>query len=345
MNNTGMKPDLAPAPAPAPTPRRPSRLRAGLTWVARLFIAGAVLGTVAPLVNTLHPLLDLAGQFLVQASVVTILGLGLAVLYRDRWSGIVLACCFAAQIVQLQPHMADRQPGAQAMPTPGAALPTARTVKIIHFNLFVRNDDAKSVLDFLAREDADIVSLVEVSPAWRVALLPLRARYPYYRDCPQRRCDVAIFSKLPIRGATLGFDQPDGFPMAEAAFDLADGPLTLFGAHLARPFYGPLGTQFGQAQRLATRIAAVPGRKILVGDLNAVPWSAVLGELERRGGLVRLGGLEGTWPSLLPWPMQITIDHALTDPSLASAPVRIGPNLGSDHLPVIVELRVATPAR
>lgn len=332
-----MKPDLAfpPTTARAPAPRRP-----WLLWAARLFLAGAVLGTVAPLANRLHPLVDLAGQFLVQVSVVTVLGLGVAMILRDRWSGILLAACFATQILQLQPHMAPHPPGAQAS---ASAAPGSGALKIVHLNLWGRNRDAAAVLAFLDREDPDIVALVEVTPTWRAALRPLRQRYPHRLECLERRCDTALFSKLPFAAGRAAFDRPGGFPMVEARLDLADGPLTIFGAHLARPFYGPLGTQFDQARRLAARIAGADGRKVLVGDLNAVPWGAVVDELSDRAGLVRLGGLEGTWPAMLPWPAQIAIDHALADPSLAQAPLRIGPDVGSDHLPVIVELPVAKP--
>lgn len=334
-----MMPDRTSTPAPAP--RRPWRARV-LPWTGRAFLAGVVLGTLAPLVNTIHPLVDLAGQFLVQAAVVTVLGLGAAILLRERWGGLVLAACFALQILQLQPHMAERRPGAQADTRPAMA---PDRLKIVHFNLFARNRDAVALIDFLDRENPDIVALVEVTPRWRAALRPLRARYPYRLECLERRCDVALYSKLPFATGQAAFDRPNGFPMVEARLDLPDGPLTLFGAHLARPFYGPLGSQQDQARRLAARIAATEGRKLLVGDLNAVPWGAVMTEIRGRGGLVRLGGLEGTWPSMLPWPAQITIDHALADPSLAAhAPLRIGPDLGSDHLPVIVELRVGKPA-
>lgn len=329
-----MKPETAIPPRPGA--RRSGPPGRGL-WAARLFLAGAVLGTVAPLANGLHPLVDLAGQFLVQVSVATVLALGVAMILRDRWSGILLAACFAAQILQLQPHMAPQPPGAQASL---GTTPSAGTLKIVHLNLWGRNRDAGAVLDFLDRENADIVALVEVTPAWRAALGPLRQRYPYRLECLERRCDAALFAKLPFAAGSAAFDRPGGFPMVEARFDLPDGPLTVFGAHLARPFYGPLGMQQDQARRLADRVAAAGGRKVLVGDLNAVPWGAVVEELRDRAGLGRLGGLEGTWPAMLPWPAQIAIDHALADPTLAHAPLRVGPAVGSDHLPVIVELPV-----
>lgn len=337
---------------PTEAPGQEAKLETKPAWrrwlghAGTALVVGLILGTLAPFANTVHPLIDLLGQFLIQVCVATIVCFAVAAFRRRPVAALVLGIAFVAQMAQLYPHMGSPGPapgGAKA--TPVAGIPTAAGLKVIHFNLFVRNTDAASVLAFLAREDADIVALVEVTPAWRQALAPLRARYPYRMDCWQRRCDVALYAKLPWRQARSGLGQPDGFPIQEATFDLADGPLTLFGVHLARPFYGPLGAQFEQAKRLAARIAATDGHKLLVGDLNAVPWGAVLGEIEDRTGLVRLGALDGTWPSILPWPLQITIDHALADPSLAPGAVRIGPYLGSDHLPVIVQLKVKEPPR
>lgn len=333
---------MTPAPTPPPAlALRPAWWARLAQWLGRGFLAGVVLGTVAPLANTIHPMIDLAGQFLVQVSVITVLGLGGAIVLRQRWGGLLLIACFALQVLQLRPHMAEYRSGAHAQ----AVEPShADGLKIVHFNLWARNRDLAGLLAFLDRENPDIVALVEVTPRWRAALRPLRQRYPYRLECLERRCDIALYSRLPIATGQAGFDRPDGFPMVEARIDLDDGPLTLFGAHLARPFYGPLGSQRDQARRLAARVAATHGRKLLVGDLNAVPWGAVMKEMRDRGGLMRLGGLEGTWPSTLPWPAQIAIDHALADPSLGVTGARIGPNLGSDHLPVIVELRVGKPA-
>jgi endonuclease/exonuclease/phosphatase (EEP) superfamily protein YafD len=55
-------------------------------------------------------------------------------------------------------------------------------------------------------------------------------------------------------------------------------------------------------------------------------------------GLRPLPTLTGTYPSPLPWPLRIPIDHALVSPELAGAVRRTGPHLGSDHRPLLIEL-------
>ena len=55
----------------------------------------------------------------------------------------------------------------------------------------------------------------------------------------------------------------------------------------------------------------------------------------------RLGfGVQATWPSVyrIP-PMMIPIDHCLVSPDVRVVGRRVGPHIGSDHLPVIVELQ------
>jgi DNA-binding CsgD family transcriptional regulator len=90
---------------------------------------------------------------------------------------------------------------------------------------------------------------------------------------------------------------------------------------------------WARAQRAAGRAPVV------LGDLNATPFSAPLRRLLADAGLVdsqRGFGLQGSWPVGLP--LRISIDHCLHDPTLATVTRALGPDLGSDHLPLRVDL-------
>jgi endonuclease/exonuclease/phosphatase family metal-dependent hydrolase len=52
-------------------------------------------------------------------------------------------------------------------------------------------------------------------------------------------------------------------------------------------------------------------------------------------------GREGSWPSWLPSPLRIAIDHAFVSNDLAVVARRLGPKIGSDHLRLIFELAPA----
>ena len=81
---------------------------------------------------------------------------------------------------------------------------------------------------------------------------------------------------------------------------------------------------------------------IILGDFNSTPWSQIFRTFQRQSGLslARQGwGLKPTWPAWLPPFLQIPIDCGLHSPSLTPAKYQVGPNLGSDHRPIKLQIR------
>jgi endonuclease/exonuclease/phosphatase (EEP) superfamily protein YafD len=77
--------------------------------------------------------------------------------------------------------------------------------------------------------------------------------------------------------------------------------------------------------------------RITRGGLNATPWSSAYKRLADGAGLVRVGHpATATWPAS-PRPL-IAIDHILVR-GVRSGSLRLGTPVGSDHLPLIAELR------
>ena len=79
---------------------------------------------------------------------------------------------------------------------------------------------------------------------------------------------------------------------------------------------------------------------IVLGDLNATPWSPVFKKLLGETRLVdaRRGfGLRPTWPSTFP-PLWIPIDHCLVSPGIEIRDFRVGPACGSDHHALVVDM-------
>ena len=80
---------------------------------------------------------------------------------------------------------------------------------------------------------------------------------------------------------------------------------------------------------------------IVAGDLNATPWSEAFPRLLEVGRLEnsqRGFGIQPTWCDTC-GPMRIPIDHVLHSRDLVTTYREVGPNLGSDHSPIYVELR------
>ena len=97
--------------------------------------------------------------------------------------------------------------------------------------------------------------------------------------------------------------------------------------------------QLADAGRIAqTQTAPV----IVVGDLNATEWSPPFGDLLRSANLrdARTGfGLQPTWPTFARLSLlQIPIDHCLISEGLHVKKFTRGPHVGSDHLPIVVDV-------
>ena len=86
----------------------------------------------------------------------------------------------------------------------------------------------------------------------------------------------------------------------------------------------------------------LPPAQLVLGDCNATPWNHTFVQLLASTGLqlATVGGWRATWTTSLPWPLRIPIDHILCSPGIGVAATRLGPDLGSDHLPVIADLLV-----
>ena len=99
--------------------------------------------------------------------------------------------------------------------------------------------------------------------------------------------------------------------------------------------------QFAESAKL---LKNTPEPKLFIGDLNTTMWSPYFVDLVKDSGLrdVRIGkGLKTSWISFFPPPFRIAIDHCLVSESIEVATVELGEFTGSDHLPLVVNLKIA----
>jgi endonuclease/exonuclease/phosphatase (EEP) superfamily protein YafD len=94
-----------------------------------------------------------------------------------------------------------------------------------------------------------------------------------------------------------------------------------------------------QLVEIARFLAAQTGPLVLLGDLNTTPWNFYFQRLLADSGLRSSAegrGYQASWPGA-PFLLRIPLDHVLLSPELRVVRREIGPDVGSDHLPVIVE--------
>jgi endonuclease/exonuclease/phosphatase (EEP) superfamily protein YafD len=306
-----------------------------------------IVGAVMTLAGGLAPLLpqaDIANQFrpytLAGSGLLLAVALAARMPAAARWGALLTAVNAALLPV---PLLWSAETTGSRVVGQAFAAEDRREIKIVTFNILWRNDEAEKVAQYLMREDADIVLLQEVTERHLAVLRPLLARrYPHSHVCLGRRlCRSAIFAKRPwlsIEHVHRGEDTPE---VISAAFDDAElGRFHLYGVHAAVP---SRPRQARQVDWLIARRLATAGPVILAGDFNMTPWSYRMQRLLAAAGLNRHATFLRSWPTGgqlgLPAPA-ILIDHVLTTPDIRTVSIEAGPNLGSDHLPIVARLRL-----
>ena len=317
--------------------------------IVRIVLTSALVGgavvSLAGMLAPIYPPADFPNHFrpfiFGAASALLVASLGIRA-PRIIWTSASLVGVNTVLLVL--PLLWSAEPAERA--TAGQALASARErdLKIVTFNTEYR--DAKAIAGFLLREDADVVVLQEVGAKQIRALRALlRDRYPHVHACAvPRGCAAAIFAKRPW--AAAGQEQwTQGTPETVwVQFDDPEvGKLRVVGVHLSLPYRTEVQTR--QIDWLIAARASFTEPAIIAGDFNMTPWSYPLQRMLASTGLRRHATFLRSWPTDrhrqfgLPTPV-VLIDHVLTTPDIKSVSIRTGPNLGSDHLPVLARVRL-----
>lgn len=256
-------------------------------------------------------------HLMVHVALVTALGAGLAGA-RRQWGRLAgLALLTAIPVARWWPMAPENPEGGEP-------------VRVLFSNVHAGNPGRRAFLELVEREDPDIVGVVEVSEGWARSLAALEARYPHHlvheRDDP---FGLAVYSRLPLgdpRVVELG-----RVPVPSLVARLP-GEITLVVTHPPAPVRTVLGrmrrTQLGALEEL---LREADGRFVAIGDLNAAPWAVSFPAVPARGS-----SRIGTWPA---W-WGLPLDHVLAGPVVGVDRIRRGPAIGSDHRPLIADLRL-----
>ncbi len=320
-------PTIESDPSPI-APRRPLWRRA-LTWLPALI---ALIHPAAVLAARWDWRADLLTHFQVPALGATALALAVLIRQRRRAAAAlaVLAVCQAWPLIQFYG------------PNPVPADPNATgRLRILMANVLSSNDDHERIARLIRREQPDVAGLVEVTHNWLADLEMARRDYPYHFELPAGGRGLALWlRKKPLDPVLLDVPSPDGWPFLQVTIDLGGLPCRLWLVHPANPFLRRgLNLGITELDALAERIARAGGSRIVVGDMNTTDGSPYFGDFLRISGLrdSRLGfGIQPSWPT---WsPLRIPIDHGFVSDDLAVIDRRLGPDIGSDHRPLILEV-------
>lgn len=223
-------------------------------------------------------------------------------------------------------------------------------IKLLIANVNTRNTRHADVLALIEREQPDVIVLMETNDRWIDAMSPITGKYTHaIHKARNDNFGIALFSRFPLIEPAIVSPGDDGLPSIAAGLASEGGVVQLLATHPLPPVSNARArSRDTQLIEAADWVSRLDGPRILTGDLNVTMWSPVykrtvggLGLTNTRRGF----GVRPTWPSRFGL-AGIPIDHCLVSEHFGVTGCRVGPDIGSDHRPLVVELRlkpVATP--
>ena len=277
--------------------------------------------------------LELMTHFRVQYGALLLVATTLLAICRKWRLAIFLGVFILANLLFLFPHVYPREVSGT---TDGPK------VRLALLNINSRNESFEKVRDFISLSEADVLVIEEVTEKWMEELEVLRLGYPYIAGEPSEgNFGIALFSRIPLEEANIAELGDVGVPSVHAVISIEGLRFRLVGTHTLPPRDATYAAyRDRQYEALAEYVQESELDVVVLGDLNATPWSPAFTDLVRKANLVdssRGWGLSYTWPAGL-WALGVPIDHCLVSKGLEVVHREVGPDIGSDHYPLVVDI-------
>jgi len=307
---------------------------------------GLLVAMVVGLLGRFWWLADLSTHFSMYFAVASVLWVLLAVYMRRRKTIIILLIILSVNIWTVLPSFLPRGNQVQTQ---------SPVLSLAQFNILHKNRDRKQALDFIRNCDADIMFIQEIDPWWAGVVLESDVPYRFEVSRPADgsfgiamlvHTSIDSDDRVVIEGTRV-IDYAEGVdgverPAIEATLLLDGQRVKLLSIHPPPPTRSEYFTLRNEILQQARDWAdAQTDPHVVIGDLNTTPWSHAFSILTKGGGLVSTldgRGNQGTWPTHLPMPWLLPIDHCLHSVEWDCVEREIGPETGSDHLPLLVSL-------
>jgi endonuclease/exonuclease/phosphatase (EEP) superfamily protein YafD len=233
-------------------------------------------------------------------------------------------------------------------------------VTVVLANVLGSSQEYERLRGFLLDSRADLVGLIEADETWlRKLRLEEIGLIHHINAIRPNNYSLALFSKFVLHDARVVILGEGDNPALLARVQIPEGSFTAIVAHLSPPKGRVLASHRDrQFEDLARQVDSIDGALLVMGDLNSTSWSApfrnFLNPTKLRDSRVGFG-VQGTWPTVLPGPagslvktpgvLRIALDHVLTSSEFVVRRRWLGPEIGSDHLPLVVEASLASQSR
>ncbi|WP_299965227.1 endonuclease/exonuclease/phosphatase family protein [uncultured Roseobacter sp.] len=211
-------------------------------------------------------------------------------------------------------------------------------VSLLSFNVLMENDQYDRTLEMIAREDPDVLFLMETDAAWVEALEPALATYETVVRHPLPNHYGMVFAtRLPVVAAETVFLSDDTTPALLAEIESPGGAFFFVGLHPRPPVPGS-DTEERDAQ--IQRAAQIADRNrlpvVAMGDFNDVAWSWTAERFKHHGNFLdpRVGrGMLASFDATS-WLMRFPIDQLYVTEGIDLVSFTRTDPVGSDHFPM-----------
>lgn len=233
---------------------------------------------------------------------------------------------------------------------------TPQTIRVIHATLNSKEPDVTKAIEYLNKQKTDILFLLEVTPQsltqFNRGLTNYRliATQPEYNShgiawfVPQDKTKPIELKKVEFITLPIYSNRA----LLKATISYSEREMVLLCFHVISPRNAETVAyqeiEFDALANWSQRLLQKSKQDLIViGDFNSTPWYGPFRQLLSKSGLLnsqRGFGIQTTWHSAFPPIFRISIDNCLHSKSLTTIHRFIGSNIGSDHLPLFVELKL-----
>jgi endonuclease/exonuclease/phosphatase (EEP) superfamily protein YafD len=252
---------------------------------------------------------------------------------------VLMAACAAYQLYRIAPYL--------PWVSKDLDLGDAREddLRLMALNVEMENRRFHDVIDVIRREAPDVLFLMETDEAWIEALEPLLEDYDTVLRVPQDDYYGLLFATR-LKPRRLGVERltRDDTPSVFALLEDREGrPFHFVGLHPKPPVPGEDTAERDLQTLYAARFAREKDAPVLVmGDFNDAAWSESARLFKHTGEYldVRVGrGLYSSFHSRYWW-FRCPIDQLFLTEGAVVSRFEMGPDVGSDHFPVIAHVRL-----
>ncbi len=297
---------------------------------------GLTLATLLGFLGRFSWIFDLFSHFRVQYMQLCLVLIGITLWRRQNKRAVaivLLACLNYAFVLPLY----------FGKPSP----PTEQPIRAMLMNINAANGNTEKVLSAIRNANPDLLLLEEVTPKWAAELAVLNSDYPHRIAEPQEGCfGILLLSKHPLAHERVVEIGGASVPSIIAEVHFPQGMVSVIGTHPVPPMGAAYSNERNmQLIELPDLVKKQKHPVLLIGDLNVSPFSywfrSLLSESELKNSMKGFG-YQPSWPSGNRF-LRIPLDHVLHSPEIIIHNRVIGGDVGSDHLPVIVDFSIASP--